>query len=119
MGTTSSPDPETKQFEYGMLSLFLHLASLDLLRGTLTMCDLLLTLPMGATWSLDPRTRQLEYGVPDINLQFPSALPLVTKFHLFFMHPQMQKVGSETQKAVYYIGYRLTLGKDYKHLVPL
>src|SRR5258706_62784 len=67
MGATSSPDPPTIPFKSGMPRLVFRLAIP--LRGTLTGCGPLLTLPMGATSSPDPTTAPFKSGMPRLVLQ--------------------------------------------------
>ena len=62
MGSTSSPDPTTAPFEFGMLRLVLQLEIL--LRGTLTRCCPLLTPLMGSVSSPDLRTTPFDSGMP-------------------------------------------------------
>ena len=47
----------------------------------------------------------------------PTQLPLITKFPLMFFGRQIQRVGLETQKAVYYIGCNLIVVKACIHLL--
>src|SRR5260221_133378 len=67
MGGTSSPDPPTPPSKSGMRRLVLQSEILS--RGTLTMCDPLLTLLMGGTSSLDPTTPPSESGMRRLVLQ--------------------------------------------------
>src|SRR5258708_33500671 len=64
---------------------------------------------MGATSYLDPQTRRFECGMWILDQH--SANPSTC------MHCQTQRVGSETQQAVYYIGCRLTVAKVCIHLL--
>ena len=67
MGSTSSLDHMTRQFESGILRLALQSASLW--RGTLAWCAQLLTLPMGGTSPQGHLTTQFESGMLKLTLQ--------------------------------------------------
>ena len=97
------------QFQCGMAKLVLQSAAL--LMGTLTAYGPLLTLLI-ATMPLQHPLIRPSFCLTQLLF---SLLPLVANFHLIFMHCQTQRVGSETQKAVYYIGYQLTVAEACIH----
>src|SRR6266404_5747833 len=102
MGATSSPDLMTIQFECGMRRPDLQPTSH--LGGPLLIARMSIQHPV--IWLLISLT-----------LFISALLPLVTKCHLIFNHCQTQRVGSETQKAVCYIGYLLTIVEACIHLL--
>src|SRR5258706_611932 len=67
MGGTSSLDPTTTPFAFGMPRLVLQSAILS--RGTLSLYGPLFTLQMGGTSSPDPTTAPFESGMPRLVLQ--------------------------------------------------
>src|SRR5258706_9237633 len=101
MGATSSPDPTITPFEPGMLRPVLQPASLS--RGIPTRSSLLLTLRTGSTSFLG-----LVTTLPVCGTHFhllPSDLPLVARSILNFLQSPTWRVGSGTQRVVYYTGY--------------
>src|SRR5260370_35765146 len=88
-----------------MLRLALQLVSL--LRGTLRVCGLLLTLPMDSELSLVPWMVPSMCGI-HLHMSQPNPLPL-TQHIPIFMRSQTQMVGSKTHRVAYYIGYPHTV----------
>src|SRR5258706_123773 len=111
MGATSSPDPTITPFESGMQRLVLQPASLS--TGIPTRSSLLLTLRMGSTSFLG-----LVTTLPVCGTHFhllPSDFPLVARPILNFMQSPTWRVGSGTQRMVYYTGYPITVVKPFIH----
>ena len=82
-------------------------------RGTLTACSPLSALPISRISPQHPLTNPF---ISPTRL-LSNLLPLVTKFSLIFVHCQTPRVGSETQKAVCYIGYHSTVAQACIHLL--
>src|SRR5258706_15300269 len=112
MGATSLPDPTTTPLEPGVLRLALQSASLS--RHIPTWSRLLLTLRMGKTSFLGLVTTLPVCGAHFHSL--PSDLHLVARFILNFLQSPTWKVGSETQRVVYYTGYPMSVVQACIHL---
>src|SRR5258706_10371 len=109
MGATSSPDPSITPFKSGMLRLVLQPASLS--RAIPTWSGLLLTHRTGSTSFLGLMTTPPVYGTHFHLL--PSDLPLVARSILNFLQCPTWRVGSGTQRVVYYTGYPTTVVQPF------
>lgn len=77
------------------------------------MCSLLLTLPIAQMSPQHPLIAPLICPTQFLSDYFP----LVVRCRLIFVYGPTQMVGSETQKAVYYIGYHLIVTQACTHLL--
>src|SRR5258706_460720 len=109
MGATSSLDPTITPLEPGMLRLVLQPASIS--RGA--RCSLSLTLRTGTTSFLGLVTTLPAHGTHFHLL--PSDVPLVARSILNFLQRPIWRVGSGTQRVVYYTGYPTTVVQPFIH----
>src|SRR5258708_1607246 len=101
----------------------------SLWRGTPKKCHPLLTLLMDSISSPDPMTRRFESGMPrlvlwlvshcggTLTVPFTCGDHLITQCMAIFMHSQTRRVGSQTQRVAYYIGYPQNSVKVCIHLL--